>query len=72
LLVLILGLSMAGGALFVLASADRFTWGSQDDRQGGGGRPGEIDDASRAQLEHVLRKADRTPGVSAGREKADR
>ena len=54
LLILILGLSMAGGALFVLASSDP---------QGVGG--GEIDDASRARLESVLREADR-------RGKADR
>jgi hypothetical protein len=71
LLVLILGLSMAGGALFVLASRGLPFWEEGARASGGGGRPGEIDDASRAQLEHVLRQADRTPGVSAGRETAD-
>jgi hypothetical protein len=69
LLVLILGLSMAGGALLLLVSSD--PWG------GGRERPGEIDEASRARLERVLSEADRlSPGNpgrgSASREKADR
>jgi len=47
-LVLLLGLLVAAGVLYLLASG------------GGGGRaPDEIDDASRARLERVLREADR-------------
>ena len=75
LLVLILGLSMAGGALLLLVSSD--PWGGGRREGGGRERPGEIDEASRARLERVLSEADRlSPGNagrgSASREKADR
>jgi hypothetical protein len=63
-LVAILGLALAAGALVALVSG-RGACGRAASRQQGPPH-GEIDDASRAELERVLREAEQETGTAPG------